>query len=89
MKFNQRQIKNGKILVAVAWMLALAATLFPAHIPFSNLFIGIGAFLVVTHIIEIAVFNKRLKLVNDYIGVFFYGALHLNQLAINYKKSQL
>ena len=89
MKFSQRQIKNGKIIVTVTWLLALAAFLFPAHIPFSNVFVGIGAFLVVTHLIEIAVFKKRLKVINDYIGVFFYGVLHINQLAINHKKSQL
>lgn len=88
MTFSQSQIKTGKAIVTITWLLVFASGLFPTLIPFSNVFMGIGAFLVVAHLIEIVVFKKRLNVFNDYIGVFFYGALHLNQLAINYKNSK-
>lgn len=89
MKFSPSQIKSGKVIVVLTWLLVIAAFLLPGEIPFSSIFIGIGAFLIGAHLLEIMFFNKRLKSLNDYIGVFFFGALHLRQLAINHQHSQL
>ncbi len=88
LKFSPTQIKRGKVIVALTWILVIAAFLLPGEIPFSTVFIGIGAFLIVAHLLEIMFFNKRLNSLSDYIGVFLFGILHIKHLSITYRNEQ-
>lgn len=76
------------MIVTLVWLLIIAALTIPQYVPYNHIFIGIGAFLVIAHIIEIMVFKKRLKAFSDYVGVFLFGALHLRKLAIDYQDSK-
>ena len=83
LKLSVTQIKIGKLIAALFWLLALAAVLLPNNIPFSSVFIGIGIFLIVTHLCEIVIYRKKLPSINNIIGVFFFGILYMQQMAIN------
>ena len=48
--------------------------------PFSYVFPGIGIFLVVSHIIEIVVFKKRMRGPRDYLLTMLFGALQLKTI---------
>ncbi len=87
-KLTPSQIQRGKAVVVVTWLLAIAAYLLPEQIPFSTIFIGMGAFLVIAHSVEILIFNNRLKSASNYIGVFFFGILHIKQLSFNHQNAQ-
>ncbi len=44
---------------------------------------GIGNFLIIAHLLEILIYRKRLQSINKIIGVFFFGILYMQQMAIN------
>lgn len=87
-KFTPSTIKRGKAVIIITWLLAVTAYFLPTHIPFSTIFIAIGAFLVIAHSVEMLIFNNRLKSVSDYIGVFIFGILHIKQLSFNHQNTQ-
>ncbi len=87
MNFSGTQIKVGKIIVSATWLVIIAAYLLPETIPVSNLFVGLGAFLIIAHVIETIVYRTRLARLSDYLGVLLFGLLHIRQLAIQFQKA--
>ena len=83
MKFNHYQIKIGKLLASITWLLAIVAFLLPTKMPLSSVFMGIGIFLIIAHLLEILIYRKRLQSINKIIGVFFFGILYMQQMALN------
>ena len=75
MQLSQR-LKIGKVIVS------MVSVIEPSQVPFSYVFQGIGIFLVVSHIIEIAVFKKRMRGPRDYLLTMLFGALQLKTIRI-------
>lgn len=88
LKFSPSQIKRGKAIVASIWILAIAAFLLPEYLPFSKVLVGIGIVLIVAHLAEIIIFNKRLKSLGNYLGVLLFGILHIQHLSLTHQREQ-
>ena len=81
MQLNQR-LKIGKIIVSIVWLFIVTSVIAPSQVLFSNVFQGIGIFLVVSHISEIVVFNKRMRGPADYCLTMLFGSLQLKTIRI-------
>ena len=53
----------------------MASVIAPTQVPFSGVFQGIGVFRVLSHIIEIVVFKKRMRGPRDYLLTILFGSL--------------
>ena len=65
LKLSQR-LMIEKVTVSIVWLLIVASLIDPSQVPFPQVFQGLGIFLVVSHIIEIVVFKKRMRGPADY-----------------------
>ena len=81
MQLSQR-LKIGKVIVSIVWLFIVVSVIEPSQVPFSYVFQGIGMFLVVSHIIEIVVFKKRMRGPRDYLLTMLFGALQLKTIRI-------
>jgi len=70
----------GKVIVSIVWLLIVASVIESSQVPFPYVFQGIGVFLVGSHIIEIIVFQKRMRGPRDYLLTMFFGALQLRTI---------
>ena len=82
MKWNRQKIKVGKVIVSIVWMFIVASLIEPSLVPFPMVFQGLGIFLVVSHIIEIVVFKKRMRGPADYLLTMLFGSLQLKTIMI-------
>jgi uncharacterized protein YhhL (DUF1145 family) len=76
------RLNIGKGLVSIVWLLIVASVIAPSQVPFPLVFQGIGIFLVVAHIIEIAVFKKRMRGPGDYLLTMLFGSLQLKTIRL-------
>lgn len=81
MQLSQR-LKIGKVIVSIVWLFIVVSVIEPSQVPFSYMFQGIGIFLVVSHIIEIVVFKKRMRGPRDYLLTMLFGTLQLKTIRI-------
>jgi uncharacterized protein YhhL (DUF1145 family) len=81
MQLSQR-LKIGKVIVSIVWLFIVVSVIELSQVPFSYMFQGIGIFLVVSHIIEIVVFKKRMRGPRDYLLTMLFGALQLKTIRI-------
>ena len=81
MQLSQR-LKIGKVIVSIVWLFIVVSVIEPSQVPFSYVFQGIGIFLVVSHIIEIVVFKKRMRGSRDYLLTMLFGTLQLKTIRI-------
>jgi putative membrane protein len=81
MELSQR-LKIGKVMVSIVWLFIVVSLIEPSQVPFSQVFLGLGLFLVVSHIIEIVVFNKRMRGPADYLLTMLFGSLQLKTIRI-------
>ena len=81
MQLSQRS-KIGKVIVSIVWLFIVVSVIELSQVPFSYMFQGIGIFLVVSHIIEIVVFKKRMRGPRDYLLTMLFGALQLKTIRI-------
>ena len=81
MQLSQR-LKIGKVIVSIVWLFIVVSVVEHSQVPFSYVFQGIGIFLVVSHIIEIVVFKKRMRGPRDYLLTMLFGALQLKTIRI-------
>ena len=81
MQLSQR-LKLGKGIVSIVWLFIVVSVIEPSQVPFSYVFQGIGIFLVVSHIIEIVVFKKRMRGPRNYLLTMLFGALQLKTIRI-------
>ena len=79
MNLSQR-LMIGKVIVSIVWLLIVASVIESSQVPFPYVFQGIGVFLVGSHIIEIIVFQKRMRGPRDYLLTMFFGALQLRTI---------
>ena len=82
MKLTIRQINIGKVIVSTVWLFIVASVIAPSQVPFPSVFQGVGLFLVVSHIIEIVVFKKRMRGPRDYLLTMLFGSLQLKTIRI-------
>jgi uncharacterized protein YhhL (DUF1145 family) len=75
-------LKIGKGLVSIVWLFILASLIEPSQVAFPQVFQGLGIFLVVSHIIEIVVFKKRMRGPGDYLLTMLFGSLQLKTIRI-------
>ena len=81
MKLSQR-LKIGKVIVSIVWLFIVASLIEPSQVPFPRVFQGLGIFLLVSHIIEIVVFKKRMRGPADYLLTMLFGSLQLKTIRI-------
>lgn len=81
MELSQR-LKIGKVVVSIVWLFIVASLIEPSQVPFPMVFQGLGIFLVVSHIIEIVVFKKRMRGPADYLLTMLFGSLQLKTIRI-------
>ena len=81
MEPNQR-VKIGKGVVSIVWLFIVASLIEPSQVPLSRVFQGIGIFLVVSHMIEIVEFKKRMRGPADYLLTMLFGSLQLKTIRI-------
>ena len=81
MPLSQR-LKIGKVIVSIVWLFIVASSIEPSQVPFPQLFQGLGLFLVISHMIEIVVFNKRMRWPADYCLTMLFGSLQLKTIRI-------
>jgi uncharacterized protein YhhL (DUF1145 family) len=81
MTLSQR-LKIGKAMVSIVWLFIVASLIDPSQVPFPQVFQGLGIFLVVSHIIEIVVFKKRMRGPADYCLTMLFGSLQLMTIRI-------
>ncbi|MDG1662531.1 MAG: DUF1145 domain-containing protein [Pseudomonadales bacterium] len=81
MHLSQR-LKIGKVIVSIVWLFIVASVIVPSQVPFPRVLQGLGIFLVVSHIIEIAVFKKRMRGPGDYLLTMLFGSLQLKTIRI-------
>ncbi|MBT5105938.1 MAG: DUF1145 domain-containing protein [Porticoccaceae bacterium] len=81
MKLSQR-LKIGKVIVSIVWLFIVASVIEPSQVPFPIVFQALGIALVVSHIIEIVVFKKRMRRPADYILTMLFGYLQLKTIRI-------
>lgn len=81
MPLSQR-LKIGKVIVSIVWLFIVASVIAPSQVLFSSVFQWIGIFLVVSHSIEIVVFNKRMRGLGDYWLTMLFGSLQLKTIRI-------
>lgn len=75
-------LKILKVVIAVVWLFIAVSVITPSQTPFPAVFQGIGIFLVVSHIIEIVVYRKRMRSPSDYLLTMLFGALQLKTIRI-------
>ncbi|BFM16451.1 hypothetical protein R50073_26340 [Maricurvus nonylphenolicus] len=75
------KIKVGKAVVSVVWVMVIASLLIPDVMPFSEVFIGVGIFITVVHILQVVVYGKRFTAPSDYLYTIIFGMLHLETLS--------
>ncbi len=76
------RLKILKVVIAVVWFFIAASVIIPSQAPFPAVFQGIGIFLVVSHLIEIVVYRKRMRSPSDYLLTMLFGALQLKTIRI-------
>jgi uncharacterized protein YhhL (DUF1145 family) len=76
------RLKIGKGLVSIVWLFIVATLIEPSQVPFPQVCLGLGIFLVVSHIIEIVVFKKRMRGPWDYFLTMLFGSLQLKTIRI-------
>ena len=81
MKLSQR-LKIGKVIVSIVWLFIVASLIEPSQVPLPIVFQGLGILLVVSHIIEIVVFKKRIRRPADYVLTMLFGSLQLKTIRI-------
>ena len=81
MPLSQR-LMIGKVIVSIVWLFIVASVIAPSQVLFSSVFQWIGVFLVVSHSIEIVVFNKRMRGLGDYWLTMLFGSLQLKTIRI-------
>ena len=81
MQLSQR-LRIGKVIVSIVWLFIVVSVVAPSQEQISYMFQGIGIFLVVSHIIEIVVFKKRMRGPRDYLLTMLFGALQLKTIRI-------
>ena len=86
MELSQR-LKIGKVIVSIVWLFIVASVIEPSQVPFPSVFQGLGIFLLVSHIIEIVVFKKRMRGPADYLLTMLFGSLQLKTIRIEGMKS--
>jgi putative membrane protein len=77
-----QRLKIGKVIVSIVWLFIVASSIEPSQVPFSLVFQGLGLFLVISHMIEIVVFNKRMRGPADYCLTMLFGSLQLKTIRI-------
>jgi uncharacterized protein YhhL (DUF1145 family) len=77
MKKSVRSINIVKCIVSVIWLLIVVAVVSPSQLPFPEVFYGIAAFFVVSHVYVIVKFRKFMRGLSDYPGVYLFGLLQL------------
>lgn len=76
-------LKVGKVIVSIVWVLIVIAVVEPSQIPFAQAFKWFGAFLVISYIVEIIVFRERMHRLKDYALIMLYGALQLKTIRLS------
>jgi len=71
------RLKMGKCVVSVVWLLIIVAVVAPSQLPFPSVLYAMGVFLVVSHIYEIVISRNIMRGPLDYLGIFFFGLLHI------------
>jgi len=82
-ELSLRSLKIGKVIVSIVWLFIVASVMAPSQVPFPSVFQGLGLFLVVSHIIEIVVFKKRMRGPRDYLLTMLFGSLQLKTIRIS------
>ncbi|WP_108787254.1 DUF1145 domain-containing protein [Erythrobacter sp. Alg231-14] len=76
-------LKVGKVIVSIVWVLIAIAVVEPSQIPFAQAFEWLGAFLVISHVVEITVLRERMRGPKDYALTMLYGALQLKTIRLS------
>jgi uncharacterized protein YhhL (DUF1145 family) len=77
-----QRLKIGKVIVSIVWVFIVVSVIEPSQVPSPRVFQGLGIFLVVSHIIEIVVFKKRMRGPADYLLTMLFGSLQLKTIRI-------
>jgi len=78
-----QRLKILKVIVSIVWLLILVSVTEPLLVPFSQGFQWLGVFLVVSHMIEILLFHKRMRGPRDYWLTMLFGALQLKTIRVS------